>query len=140
MNLSWLAKRIDRAQTARLTSRIHRGNVDGADRDQESAIELGQKLFRDACGPSARWLEHRVPDQSPEREEVPPVSDYSADEEHPMRLVIRLQGTRSGCQWLLDHWAALRLLERGVPWLAPDKLKAVRLLAGIPSMPSTAWR
>src|SRR5277367_3727245 len=50
VNLSWLAKRIDRAQTARLTSRIHRGNVDGADREQETAIELGQQLFRDACG------------------------------------------------------------------------------------------
>ena len=133
VNLSWLAKRIDRAQTARLTSRIHHGDVDGADRDQESAIELGQRLFRDACGPGALWLQHRVSDQSTDREESPPVSDYSADEDHPMGLVIRLQGTRSGCQWLLDQWAGLRaLLERGVPWLAPDKLKAVRLLGRHP--------
>jgi hypothetical protein len=46
-----------------------------------------------------------------------------------MRVILRLQGTGAGCQWLLDQWASLRaLLERGVPWLAPDKLKAVRLL------------
>jgi hypothetical protein len=34
---------------------------------------------------------------------------------------------------MLDQWADLRaLLERGVPWLAPDKLKAVRLLGRHP--------
>ena len=133
INLSWLAKRIDRAQTARLTSRIHRGEVDGAVREQESAIELGQQLFRDAFGPGALWLQHRVPEPGPDMEEVPPVSDYSVAEDHPMRLVIRLQGTRAGCQWLLDQWAGLRaLLERGVPWLAPDKFKAVRLLGQHP--------
>ena len=50
-----------------------------------------------------------------------------------MRLVHRLQATGAGCQWLLDQWADLRaLLERGVPWLAPDKLKAVRLLGRHP--------
>jgi hypothetical protein len=129
VNLSWLAKRIDRAQTARLTSRILRGDVDGADREQETAIELGQQLFRDACGPGALWLEHRGAEPGPDMEEVPPVSDYSVDGDHPMRVILRLQGTGGGCQWLLDQWASLRaLLERGVPWLAPDKLKAVRLL------------
>jgi hypothetical protein len=46
-----------------------------------------------------------------------------------MRLINRLEGTGAGCRWLLNQWAGLRaLLERGVPWLAPDKLKAVRLL------------
>jgi hypothetical protein len=50
-----------------------------------------------------------------------------------MRLIHRLQGTSAGCQCLLDQWANLRtLLERGVPWLAPDKLKAVRLLGHHP--------
>lgn len=50
-----------------------------------------------------------------------------------MRLIPRLQGTSAGCQCLLDQWANRRiLLERGVPWLAPNKLKAVRLLAYLP--------
>jgi hypothetical protein len=61
------------------------------------------------------------------------ISDYSVDEDHPMRLVHCLQTTGAGCQWMLDQWADLRaLLERGVPWLAPDKLKAVRLLGHHP--------
>jgi hypothetical protein len=50
-----------------------------------------------------------------------------------MRLIHRLQGTSAGCQCLLDKWANLRtLLERGLPWLAPDKIKAVRLLGHHP--------
>jgi hypothetical protein len=50
-----------------------------------------------------------------------------------MRPVNRLQATGAGCQWLLDQWAVLRaLLERSVPWLPPDKLKAVRLLGQHP--------
>ena len=50
-----------------------------------------------------------------------------------MRLVHRLQATGAGCEWLLSQWADLRaLLEQGVPWLASDKLKAVRLLGRHP--------
>ena len=57
----------------------------------------------------------------------------ASDEDHPMRLVHRLQTTGAGCEWLLDRWAELRdLLEQGMPWLAPDKLKAVRLLGRHP--------
>jgi hypothetical protein len=132
VNLSWQAKRIDQAQTARLATRILRGEVEAADCDQETVLELGQRLFREACGPGALWLQHKVAESSGD-EEVPRISDYSVDEDHPRRLVNRLQATGTGCQWLLDQWAVLRdLLERGVPWLAPDKLKAVRLLGRHP--------
>jgi hypothetical protein len=132
VDLSWLAKRIDRAQTARLSTRIHRGEVDAADREQETVIELGQRLFRDACGPGALRLELNTAESSADPD-TPRVSDYSVDDDHPQRLVHRLQETGSGCQWLLERWADLRaLLERGVAWLAPDKLKAVRLLGRHP--------
>jgi hypothetical protein len=95
---------------------------------KETVIELGQQLFRDACGPLALHLESKLDESIPDGESLR-ISDYSVDEDHPMRLIIRLQGKRAGCQWLLDQWAGLRaLLARGVPWLAPDKLKAVRLL------------
>ena len=132
VNLSWLAKRIDRAQTARLATRIHRGEVDGAHSEQETVIELGQRLFRDACGPLLLHLQGKLAESIPDGDAIR-ISDYSVDEDHPMRLINRLQGTGAGCQWLLHKWADLRaLLERGVPWLAPDKLKAVRLLGHHP--------
>jgi hypothetical protein len=132
VNLSWLAKRIDRAQTARLNARIHRGELDVADQERATVIELGQRLFQDACGPGALWLAFNTAESSADPD-TPRVSDYSSAEDHPQRLVHCLQTTVTGCQWMLDQWADLRaLLERGVPWLAPDKLKAIRLLGRHP--------
>jgi hypothetical protein len=132
VSLRWQQNRIDRAQTARLTQRIYHGEIEEADRVQEQVIELGQKLFRDACGPVALHLPHKVSEAYEDGESFR-ISDYSVDEDQPMRLVHRLQATGAGCQWMLDQWADLRaLLERGVHWLAPDKLKAVRLLGRHP--------
>jgi hypothetical protein len=132
VSLGWQEKRIDRAQAARLTQRIYHAGIEEADSEREQVIELGQELFRDACGPMALHLEHKIRELCPESGSIR-ISDYGVDEDQPMRLVIRLQGTGAGCQWMLDQWADLRaLLERGVPWLAPDKLKAVRLLGRHP--------
>jgi hypothetical protein len=96
-------------------------------------LDLGRRLFRDACAPAALYLERDSSELCADGEESIGVSDYSDEEEHPMRLVHRLQSTLAGCEWLLDPWARLRdLLEQGLPWLAPDKLKAVRLLGRHP--------
>ena len=130
--LAWQGKRIDRAQTARLSTRIHQGEMEEDDAEAGQVIELGQKLFRDACGPIALHLQNGTGDLCPDGDNFR-ISDYSDDEDQPMRLVHCLQTTRAGCQWLLDGWAELTaLLEKGVPWLASDKLKAVRLLGRHP--------
>ena len=133
VSLAWQEKRIDRAQTARLTRRIWHTGIDEAVQQQEDVLELGQRLFRDACGAMALHLHHDISELCSEDEEPLRISDYSDDEEHPIRLVHRLQSTLAGCEWLLNQWARLRdLLEQGVPWLASDKLKAVRLLGRHP--------
>jgi hypothetical protein len=81
----------------------------------------------------ALHLDHDINELCSEGEESWRISDYSDDEEHPIRLVHRLQSTLAGCEWLLNEWARLRdLLEQGAPWLASDKLKAVRLLGRHP--------
>ncbi len=132
VSLRWKGKRIDRAQTARLTQRIHHAGLEETDSEREQALELGQTLFQDACGPIALHLQHDIAELCTDGESFR-ISDYSDTEMHPMRLVHRLQSTGAGCQWMLDQWADLRaLLERDVPWLAPDKLKAVRLLGRHP--------
>jgi hypothetical protein len=84
-----------------LSTRIHRGEVDGADGEQETVIELSQRLFRDACGPLALHLQRKLAESIPDGDTIR-ISDDSVDEDHPMRLVNRLQGTGAGCQWLLD--------------------------------------
>jgi hypothetical protein len=133
VSLGWQQKRIDRAQTARLTRRIYHGEIEEADSVQEEVIELGQKLFQDACGPLALHLERDMSQICGQDGENLRISAYGDDEDQPMRLVHCLQATGAGCRWMLEKWASLRvLLERGVAWLAPDKLKAVRLLGRHP--------
>jgi hypothetical protein len=132
VSLGLQADRIDQAETARLNRRMHFGVFEEDDKVDAHVIELGQKLFRDACGPQALHLQGKM--GAPGRDgELHRVSDYSNAEDQPMRLVHGLKASGSGCQWLLDRWAELRgLLEKGMPWLAPDKLKAVRLLGRHP--------
>src|ERR1700722_4461006 len=57
VSLGCLTRRIDQAQTARLTRRMHFGFFDEEAEVEGEVIELGQKLFRDACGPVALHLE-----------------------------------------------------------------------------------
>jgi hypothetical protein len=134
VSLGCLTKRIDQAETARLISRQHYGIFEENAKVEREVLELGQKLLKDACGPQALHLEDKVGERQAGHDgELHRVSDYDNAEDHPMRLVDQLRATGSGCEWLLDRWAQLReLLEQGMPWLAPDKLKAVRLLGRHP--------
>ena len=55
------------------------------------------------------------------------------DPDVPIDLVLRLQSTLLGCEWLLAEWARLKtILDQGQPWVQSDKLKAVRLLGKQP--------
>ena len=130
--LAWQGKRIDRAQTARLSTPIHQGALEEDQSEDEQVLELGQKLFQDACGPLALHLLHDIGDLRADGESFR-ISDYSVPEDQPLRLVHCLQTTATGCHWLLDRWSELRaLLTNGIPWLSSDKLKAVRLLGRHP--------
>ena len=57
VDLGWQEKRIDRAQTARLTRRIYHAGIEEENEEQEQVLDLGQRLFGDSCGPAALYLE-----------------------------------------------------------------------------------
>jgi hypothetical protein len=60
-------------------------------------------------------------------------SGLGDDPDDPPRLLLHLEATAEGCRWLLDRWAELRaLLDRGLSWQSPDKLRAIRLLGRQP--------
>jgi hypothetical protein len=87
---------------------------------------------------AARWPITRITigEEDGFPESVPLVSEseiVDGDPEDPQRLVLRLQATAGGCQWMLDRWSELRsILEEGLDWQSADKLKAVRLLGRHP--------
>ena len=132
---SWLRDCARRAQEARLATNIVNAGVDEAIREADEVLRLGQKLFSDHRGPLANYPHYdRETDGYPES--VPLVSDseiVDGDPEDPQRLVLHLQATAGGCQWMLDRWSELRsILEEGLDWQSADKLKAVRLLGRHP--------
>jgi hypothetical protein len=116
---TWLQDRARRARVARLNINILNDGVSQAQTNEEEVAELGRLLFTDRMGPLTFY---------PTGCEYGTMADYrysttsfaacQRDEpERPSALVLRLQSTLLGCEWLLDQWAGLKaILERGQPF------------------------
>jgi hypothetical protein len=132
---TWLRDRARRAQEARLATNIVNAGVDENIREADEVLRLGQKLFSDNRGLLAHYPHYDM-EEDGHPECVPLVSQsdiVDGDPEDPQRLVLRLQTTAGGCQWMLDRWFELRaILDEGLDWQSADKLKAVRLLGRQP--------
>jgi hypothetical protein len=135
--VSWQLDRVERAHVARLTANINNTVADAAlgmnqpEEDNENALMLGARLFWDARGPINLYPHSRQDSYRPG-----PMVSFSGnvdDPDNPARIVLSLESTAKGVDWLLDRWAELRsILERGQAWQSPDKLKAIRLLGRQP--------
>ncbi len=133
---TWMQDRASRAQIARININVNNAGIDEAQREADEVLHLGEQLFHDPRGPLALFPhEHGT---GPATNEAKPPRRVSkarraAEPLSPQRLVLRLQSTVGGCQWLLDRWAELKeILDLEWAWHAPDKLKAVRLLGRQP--------
>src|SRR5205823_4580930 len=99
-------------------------------RQADEAAALGQRLFFDARGPLPVYP-HGLFD-FPGRPRIS-ASGLGDDADAPPLLILRLEATAAGCQWLLVQWAELRsILDRDLAWQSSDKLKAIRLLGRQP--------
>jgi hypothetical protein len=128
--LSWQLERADRADAARLESIIISAPAEEALRQADQAAALGQRLFQDSMGPLPLYP-HSLYDSHGK----PRVSDSGLGDnpDAPSRLLLQLESTAAGCRWLLERWGELGgLLDRGLSWQSPDKLKAIRLLGRQP--------
>jgi len=131
---SWQLDRADRVDVARLTGIIESATDQEALRQAEEAEVLGRRLFWDRRGPIALYPHFPLRDElSPDRKPRVSFSGLDDDPDDPARLVLRLESTRAGCQWLLDRWQELRVvLQDELTWQSPDKLKAIRLMGKQP--------
>jgi hypothetical protein len=125
--VSWQLERIERAHVARLTANILNATDESQNHEkEEDAAALGERLFWDRRGPLQNYPTFGYRCETDPRTSWSGVAD---DPDSPARLVIQLESTLAGCQWLLAQWAELRArLEPGQSWQSPDKLKAIRLL------------
>ena len=128
---SWQLDRADRVQTVRLAEIIRTVPEQAVRQHEAEAAELGQRLFQDIRGPLALYP---YSDRRFFRGDARISGSGSADDpDQPARLLHQLEATAAGCRWLLDRWAELRsLLDQGLTWQPPDKLKAIRLLGQQP--------
>jgi hypothetical protein len=132
---TWLQDRARRAQAGRINANI--ANF-GVDQRQTNAIEvddLGRRLFKDRCGPLMLYPSPTLTDRHDFSRD--PSTSFPAkgqdDPDRPSAIILCLQSTLQGCEWLLAEWAKLKaFLDRGQPWISSDKLKAVRLLGKQP--------
>ncbi len=124
--------RIERAYVARVSANINNAAEGLTEPEGEDVLTLGRRLFWDARGPLALYPHHGI---IPHREEARVSFSGDVDDpNNPGRLVLALESSAKGCDWLTDRWAELRsLLERGQAWRSPDKLRAARLLGRQPA-------
>ena len=122
----WKSDRSDQSFCNRIKFRLRHGPVDQSLKDADEAVELGQHLL---------WMpEFPLPVGALEGEAKGalakfPFADVPGDPHHPARLLLKLQATVAGCDWLLTRWGELRFrLEQGGPWAMDDVWKMVRLL------------
>ena len=132
---SWMQDRARRAQVARLATNISNAGIEEAKREATEVLSLGRRLFWDRRGPLVVYP-HRDVDwmKEPDKQQAVAYSEMIDAPDDPERLVLHLQATAGGCSWMLDRWSELKsLLDEGLPWQSPHKLKAVRLLGRHPA-------
>ena len=133
VELSWQLERADRA--------VALSRPSGEERITallDEVIALGRRLFWDPRGPVGLYPQTTESDGMLRQRSWNGQID---DPDDPARLVNRLESTAAGCGWMLDRWAELKeVLEAGLLWQAPDRLKAVRLLGKQPLDAATDWR
>jgi hypothetical protein len=128
-HVSWQLDRADRTIAARLTDRMRHHVTDRESREADEVADLARRLFWDPRGPIALYP-HFETLGVPRRISWP---DTVEDPLNPARIVNRLESTALGCRWLLDRWAELRkVLDDGLMWRPPDRLRAIRLLGRQP--------
>jgi hypothetical protein len=128
---TWSLDRATRAEAAQLSQRIRNHTIDWQRREEDEAAALGQRLLWDARGPWQLYPHHAH--TGLKWESRTSWSNDPADPNNPALLVLRLERTVAGCQWLLDRWAELRArLEPGEAWAASDQFKSIRLLGKQP--------
>jgi hypothetical protein len=135
---SWRQDRARRAEAKRAHARLEELSDEEpkTTAEQEAVLELGRRLFTDRMGPLTFYpatadeairttLQRSVSTSFPRHDDNEP--------DIPEVLVLRLQSTLKGCEWLLGEWTKLKAtLDAGKPWIIADKLRAIRLLGRQP--------
>ena len=131
---TWMQDRARRAQASRINANMSNFGVDQGQTTEEEVVALGRRLFKDRLGPLVSYPTGSNNTGTHQfRTATTSFAGQQDDPDVPIDLVLRLQSTLLGCEWLLAEWARLKtILDQGQPWIPSDKLKGVRLLGKQP--------
>ena len=113
---TWQQDRARRAQAKRINANITNYGVDKRQTTKKEVADLGRRLFKDRSGPlvfypSPPFVEHFDNDRDPTTSYAGQKAD---DPNEPADLVLCLQSTLVGCEWMLVQWAKLKkIIDKG---------------------------
>ena len=129
--------RARRAQASRINANITNHGADQRLAAEKEVDDLGRRLFKDRMGPLVFYPSPTICKKFDYDRK--PTTSFAGegkeddDSDRPGVLVLSLQSTLLGCEWMLGEWAKLKaIIDAGQSWLSSDKLKAVRLLGKQP--------
>ena len=134
---TWMQDRARRAQASRINANITNHGADQRVAAEKEVDDLGRRLFKDRMGPLVFYPSPTICKKFDYDRK--PTTSFAGegkeddDSDRPGVLVLSLQSTLLGCEWMLGEWAKLKaIIDAGQSWLSSDKLKAVRLLGKQP--------
>ena len=120
---SWKIERAERAEAARVAAALRAAEA-GADLEKRDEIAaMGHWLLTDTLTARQDAAASLLPFLSEDRHDP-----FRRGRGDPRHIVLRLEATAGGCEWLLDQWARLReRLERGHDWRTNELIVALQL-------------
>jgi hypothetical protein len=124
----WLIQRAERHEAARVASALRAAEATAGLEHHDEVAAMGH------------WL--TALDLLTRQEAGKALSPFLSEDRHatfargfgePRHIVLRLEATACGCQWLLDQWAELKVrLDRGADWRTNELIAALQLLGRRP--------
>jgi hypothetical protein len=120
----WRSNRSELALGRRIAFRLRHEPLEQAEKEKNEAVELGGRLF---WQPSFRLpISRQIPLG---KVSEPLCSENAVHPHHPTRILLKLEQTIPGCDWLIGSWGDLLVrLYSDELWLSADAFKMVRLM------------
>jgi hypothetical protein len=120
----WRSNRSDLALGRRIAFRLRHEPLEQAKIEHDEAVELGGRLFWQPSFPLP--IGREIP---PGKVTEPLCSENAVHPHHPARILLKLEQTIPGCDWLIGSWGDLLVrLYSDELWLSADAFKMVRLM------------
>ncbi len=120
---SWKIARGERAAAARASAALRAAEATAGALDHDEIAALSHWLMAPDLRVKQEAGKALFPFLSKDRHNL-----FERGRGEPRHIVLRLEATAAGCQWLIDRWANLRAwLDQGVDWRTNELIAALQL-------------